>query len=176
MSNVAPYGIVLVNVFVVIVGPFAVVPELIFAVDVLFAVFKEAIIILFLYVAALVVEQVSTLVVRPVPATVFVYAALVDMDASIMIYGIFALVAIHPIFVVVVVNAIVFRDNALVPIGIIAIRLEIFFRGIEFVIVMRRRVVAGRVVVVVVIDERILITENVVVFEISLNIERKVVH
>ena len=155
-------------------GPYAVVSELVIAVNILFTVVKKTKILLFLYVAALVVEQVSTLVVRPVPATVFVYAALVDMDASIMIYGIFALVAIHPIFVVVVVNAIVFRNNALVPIGIIAIRLEIFFRGIEFVIVMRRRVVAGCVVVVVVIDERILITENVVVFEITL--ERKVVH
>ena len=176
MSNVAPYGIVLVNVFVVIVGPFAVVPELIFAVDVLFAVFKEAIIILFLYVATLVFEQVSVLVVRPVPLVVFACATSVDLNASTMIYGVFALPAIHPIFVVVVVSTLAFRNNALVPIGIIAIRLEIFIRGIEFVIVLRRRVVAGRVVVVVVIDERILITENVVVFEITLNIERKVVH
>ena len=100
---------------VMILGPYAVVPDLIFIVNVLFAVAKETIILLFFHVAALVVEQVSVLVIRPVPAIVFFYAATIDMDASAMIYGVFALVAIHPIFVVVVVNAIVFRDNAIVP-------------------------------------------------------------
>ena len=46
IDHAAPYGIVLMDVFVMILGPFAVVPELIFAVDVLFAVAKETIILL----------------------------------------------------------------------------------------------------------------------------------
>ena len=51
-----------------------------------------------------------------------------------------------------------------------------FIRGIEFVIVRHGRVVVGPVAVIVVIDERILETENVAMFETAINVKFKVAH